>query len=356
MQGEKLQNRVTIQDIAREVDMYNATVSAVLGNKSHCYASEKTKTMIREKAREMGYRPNLLARSLKNGRTHTIGLVSSAIQNEINANEVVCLTNGLLAYGYTTQVIYDRGETILRKKACETLIDHGCDAIVIYGHLFEEELPVIRRFPAPVYHIDMTAEHLLPGRTIYVNYKTGIMEAMECLNALGHENFYFIGGRWTGIQQDPRYRLFCNYCRKTGVSDPENRMLLTRSFKELNADQIENIIEHHPDVTAFIATNDIWALRVMQILHETGRKVPDDFSVVGFDNITASEVCIPSLSSIRQPVKEAAEEVIKMLMNELEGKNFPVQNEVPCRLVKRDSIGKARTHQLKFTIKGKKQK
>ena len=182
------------------------------------------------------------------------------------------------------------------------------------------------------------------------------MEAVECLNALGHENFYFIGGRWTGIQQDPRYRLFCNYCRKTGVSDPENRMLLTRSFKELNADQIENIIEHHPDVTAFIATNDIWALRVMQILRETGRKVPDDFSVVGFDNITASEVCIPSLSSIRQPVKEAAEEVIKMLMNELEGKNFPVQNEVPCRLVKRDSIGKARTHQLKFTIKGKKQK
>ena len=65
MQGEKLQNRVTIQDIAREVDMSIATVSAVLGNKSHCYASEKTKTMIREKAREMGYRPNLLARSLK---------------------------------------------------------------------------------------------------------------------------------------------------------------------------------------------------------------------------------------------------------------------------------------------------
>ena len=54
MQGEKLQNRVTIQDIAREVDMSIATVSAVLGNKSHCYASEKTKTMIREKAREMG--------------------------------------------------------------------------------------------------------------------------------------------------------------------------------------------------------------------------------------------------------------------------------------------------------------
>ena len=53
MQGEKLQNRVTIQDIAREVDMSIATVSAVLGNKSHCYASEKTKTMIREKAREM---------------------------------------------------------------------------------------------------------------------------------------------------------------------------------------------------------------------------------------------------------------------------------------------------------------
>ncbi len=356
MQGDKLQNRVTIQDIAREVDMSIATVSAVLGNKSHCYASEKTKARIREKAREMGYRPNLLARSLKNGRTHTIGLVSSAIQNEISAHEVVYLTNGLLEHGYTTQVIYDRGETVLRKKACETLIDHGCDAIVIYGHLSGEELSVLKCFPVPVFHINTASECLLPGRTVFINYETGITEAMECLSALGHKSFYFIGGKWSSIRQDPRYRVFCSHCKRNGLSEPEKRMLLASSFRELDTEQIHEIIKLHPDVTAFIATNDILAMRAIRALYESGWKVPEDFSVVGFDNITASEVCIPSLSSIRQPVKEAAEEVIKLLMNELEGKKFPVQNEIPCRLIKRDSIGKARAHHLNFTIKEGKQK
>ena len=351
-----MQNRVTIQDIAREVNMSIATVSAVLGNKPHCYASEKTKVMIREKAREMGYRPNLLARCLKNGRSHTIGLISSAIQNEICANEVVCLTNGLLKYGYTTQVIYDRGERTLREKACETLIDHGCDAIVIYGHLREEELNLFQRFPVPVFHINTAKELLLPGRTVFVNYESGVQEAIRCLNALGHEHFYFIGRKWDGIQSDARYQVFFRCCLEKGIADPESRMLLTPSFQDLNGTRIRAILEQYPETTAFLASNDIWAMRIIQILCEAGKNVPDDFSIIGFDDISASEVCVPSLSSIRQPVEEVAGEVIKMLVNELEGKHLPVRNEVPCRLMKRGSVGKVRTHDVAWIKKEKKEK
>ncbi len=348
MQGEKLQNRVTIQDISREVDMSIATVSAVLGNKSHCYASEKTKTMIREKAREMGYRPNLLARSLKNGRTHIIGLICSSIQNEISSNEVVYLTNGLLEYGYTTQIIYYRGEERLRKQAFETLADHGCDAIVISGHLYDKEQDMISMLPMPVFHISTIKKDLLPGRTIYMNYEAGVRRALEELCRLGHRSFFFIGESWNRIQNDSRYRVFCNFCVENEISDPINRMLLMNHFNDLDMTQIKNMLMQYPDLTAFVATNDICAMKIIQVLHAMGQDVPHDFSIIGFDDITAAQLYIPSLSSIRQPVAEVAEETIKLIMNELEGKQLNVRREINCQFQKRQSIGKARSHHIKF--------
>lgn len=348
-----LKNRVTIQDVAKAVNMSPAMVSTVLGNKPYCCASEKTRALIQKKAKEMGYRPNLLARSLKNGKSHTIGLVCAAIQNEISANEVVSLTNGLLPYGYTTQVIYDRGEIRLRKKACETLLDHGCDAIVISGLLYEEEQDFIRDFPIPVFLITNRLPLYLPERTVFLNFEVGMTEAISALHTLGHRSIQFLSGRWNDIRQDSRYATFFSYHKKIGMEHPEDHIFLLDDFSGLTKDYLLRILEKYPETSAFIASNDIWAMKTIQILHDLSLHVPQDISVIGFDDIDAAAVYTPALSSIRQPVSEAAQEIIKMILAELEGKESSPQKEIPCHLIRRESIAEAAGKQAKTKMKRK---
>ena len=102
--------RVTMQDIADAVHMSRASVSAVLGNKPHCFVSEKNRAQILQTAARMGYTPNLLARGLRNGRTNMIGLLCTSLQSEIHQQETVMLTDLLLKHGYSSNIVYYKGE------------------------------------------------------------------------------------------------------------------------------------------------------------------------------------------------------------------------------------------------------
>lgn len=331
-------HRVTIPDVARHVGMSVSMVSSVLGHKSYCCASAATRTRIESVARELGYRPNLLARGLKNGRSRVIGFVCDSVHHEVSAQEIVYLTDALLPLDYQVQVIYSRGEERLRQQACDRLVDTGCDAIIVSGNISQMSL----RAHVPVFLINGDQAGRDFDRSIFVDYQAGIEEALTCLRALGHEHIVLAASYWSSFPGDQRKLAFDAFLRRNGVSDVSERTLIFQKYSEISPQRLQIFLEQHSSCTGFICTNDLVAMRLIQAFAKLDMSVPQDLSVIGFDDNLAADFFVPSLSSIRQPTEKVISEVVKLVINALEGREQPVERVVPCFLVRRDSIGEAR--------------
>lgn len=277
--------RVTISDVARHVGMSVSMVSSVLGRKSYCCASAATRSRIESAARELGYRPNLLARGLKSGRSRIIGFVCDSVHNEVSAREIVYLTDSLLPLDYQVQVIYSRGEEELRQQACDRLTDTGCDAIIVSGNFSRINL----RTHVPVFLIngDMVGKGL--DRSIFVDYQAGVEEALTCLCEHGHKHIVLVAYYWSSFPGDQRKLAFDAFLRRNGISDAAARTLIFQDYSEITPQRMLDFLQQYPSCTAFICTNDLVAMRLIQALAKLGMSVPDDFSVIGFDDILAAD-------------------------------------------------------------------
>ncbi len=335
-----MRERITVNDIAMKLGMSRATVSSVLGDKVYCCASEKTKKLVREAAREMGYTPNFLARDLKSGRTRIIGLVSDSMQNEVSSREMVTLSNLLVERGYHVFVSYSKGESELRWNICQDLVARGCEALVvsIAGDAREQELPAL---PAPVIlirrYFDVAWEH-----QIVYDYSSGMESMFGHLKELGHRNIYFFGKKsGQNKSRDQRYTVFSNLLE-------ESRIMEFPALRDITTESVRGFFREYPDCTAVICFNDLIAMRLIQSCAELGVQVPRDLSVVGFDDIGAAEFFVPSLSTVHHPGVTGATEAFQLLMNLLEGEKNPVKTMIKTEYIKRKSVDKPRTKTFKI--------
>lgn len=336
--------RVTIQDIANHVGMSIGMVSSVLGRKSYCTASDSTRELIESAADELGYRPNLLARSLKDGRSHIVGFICESAQNEVSSQQIVYLTNALLPYGYQVQVIYSRGEPKLRKLAYNRFVDSGCDAVIISGGFSKLDFPVL----VPTVGISNSADSESLDNVVFIDYRTGVIEALDHLRDSGHQNIFLAAMYWSTFFTDQRKLAFDEYMQKLepAAENIADRTLIFQKFEEITGQNISRFLEQHPDCTAFLCTNDLVAMKIIQALSEISLSVPEDFSVIGFDDIITADFFIPRLSSIRKPGEKIMEEAVKLLINKLENKNHSIKKSVPCHLIKRDSVAAAKKKEV----------
>lgn len=340
-----MQRRVTMKDIAEKVRMSRATVSAVLGNKTHCYASEKTKALIRETAMGMGYSPNPLARGLKGGRTHTIGLIESSLQNEVRRQEVVNFTNLLDERNYRLYVAYFKGEERLLQIACDDLLSRGCDALIISGKLTEKMYRMIEDIKDPVIVISPSPESLTREGELFFDHSCGTREAIEHLIALNHRHIRMIGREWGEFNTDLRPVTFLEVMKRHGLRAGD-RIHVLEEETDLTADFMKGFLRKNPDCTAIFCTNDFLAMRTIQACSKLGLRVPEDMSVIGFDDISASDCYTPPLTTVQQPNMEGAKAGIQLLMNLLENENKPVCRHLLSRLVIRETTAAPRRRPL----------
>jgi len=343
-----MNKRVTMSDVAKRTKMSRATVSAVLGNKEHCFASEKTKILIRDTASEMGYIPNLLARGLKNGRTFTIGLIESSIQNEVKQQEVVHFTNLLGERGYRLYVSYYKGEERLLRQACEDLLSRGCDALIISGRCEPADYQIVNKITNRAIFITNNLLENERERTISSDYGVGIMEAGEYLhNTLGHRDIRMLGIYWNTFFQDSRVLAFQEMLKRFDMPI-DNAIQAVAQLTEITPAFMKRFFKDFPDCTAIICSNDLVAMKVVQSCAKLEIAVPKDISVIGFDDIIASTCFVPSLTTIRHPLEGIASETFKLLMNMLENSNSLVCHRLPARLVIRESCDAPRNKDIKL--------
>lgn len=289
---------------------------------------------------EVGYLPNTQARALVSGRSHMLGLIVSEITNPFFPELVQEFENLAVAQGYEVLIgstNYDpaRTESLIRRMS-----QRNVDGVAVMTFGVEEELVqklVEREFPL----VFVDAGPDLPNiRVLKVNYTEGVRQAVQHLAALGHRNIAFISGPLSQRSPLTRREAFLKAMAELGLKVPPEHIVEGNHTMESGISSMEKLIELEELPTAVFCSNDMTAIGALHSLYRTTHRVPEDVSVVGFDDIHLAQFVLPPLTTVQMSCKDLASAAVEALRAGIEP-NHPKakQNEwqISTRLVVRQS-------------------
>lgn len=309
-----MSNKITIHDIARELNLTTATVSRALND--HPRISTETKKLVQEKAQQLKYRRNRLASSLRSGKSHTIGVIIPSAQMNFFGSVVHGIENIASKNGYSIILYQSEETTSIEKKAIETFLSARVDGILAsiaketidFAHYVE-----LKKRKIPLVFFDRTNDDLEIPAVVINDYKGAFM-ATEHLLARGYKKIAHVAG--------PQHlKIFQE--RLNGYKDAlkANNVEFEKQFVYIGDLSIESGkkaidyffgLDKPPD--AVFAVEDFSALGLIKGLKDRKVKIPGDFGVIGFANESFDEHITPSLSSIDQQTVQMGKDAFLLLM------------------------------------------
>ena len=337
-------HRTTLKDVAEKLGLSTATVSLVInGAKAAEAIPRETKERVLAAARELDYRPNTLARSLRNNRSYTIGVLVPEVSHDYAAGIVGGVENYLQKEGYLYLVASHRFRRDLRDKYLNLLLDRQVEGFVLINTALEE--PLSR--PAVA-----VAEHQpLPGIAgIVIDNDRAAYLALEHLASLGHRRIAFFKGHPGSGDTELRWRAIHQAAASLGLEvRPELCVQLSGQPGEIfTAEEAydeghlfgRKLLARGEPFSALFAFNDIAAIGAMRAFFDAGLRIPEDVSVVGFDDIHGAAYQNPSLTTVRQPLPEMGEIAARLLLETLAGKTKGIARlMIEPQLIVRGSTG-----------------
>lgn len=325
--------RPTIYDVARLAGVSTATVSRALNGAGQI--APTTRATIEAAVEQLGYRPNTIARSLVTKSTQTIALLLPDITNPFYAALVSGVQEYALGHDYTMLLCTTEGDAQREEQYLSLLRAKQVDGALVDGLLLPPER--IARFVKdgfPIVCLDRDVEsNSVP--LVQVNNRLGGRLATEHLLALGHRRIAHVtGARELRISEE---RL-AGY--QTGLVDLFDEQLVAEGKfnEESGYAAMLGLLERRPDLTAVFAANDLSAIGVLSAIAESGRRVPGDISVIGFDDLRLSAFTSPPLTTIKQPAAEIARLATELLIGLTRGEQpAQVRHLLEPTLVVRES-------------------
>lgn len=336
-----MKTKMRIKDVASEAGVSTATVSHVVNNTR--FVSDETREKVLRAIERCDYYPNAHARSLASGRSSTLGLLISDISNPFFPELVKSIEMVAFEKGYEvilSNTDYNEERTlnnvrrfIERKVAGVALMTSELDPGLI-RELARQHVPVV--------FLDIGSPGVCMSN-IVVDYETGIGEAISHLVWLGHRKIAYIGGPNRLRSAAKRLEAFRD---SIAYHLPESLPLdiYESDFRLEGGRRVaREMLGSTTLPTAIIAANDMMALGVMQELRERGLHVPDDISIVGFDDIAFTSLCHPQLTTVRLPRTELGRKAVEALMAIIEHpERQGVEINIPTYFVLRDSTAPPR--------------
>ena len=326
---------VSLKSLAEHLGLSQAAVSLVINRAPGAKSiPHHTQELIRKAARELNYRPNHLARSLRQQRSYTIGVVVPEISEGYAALVMSGIEDHLLQEGYFYFVVSHRHRDELIEEYPLLLQQRAVEGLIAV------DTPVTGAAQVPL--VAVSGHRDVPGVTnIVLDHPRAAALAMEHLTKLGHQKMAFIKGQAFSSDTAIRWDSVCTAAERLGV--PMKDCLVGQlegesSSPELGYQVTRKIIASGEPFTALFAFNDISAIGAIQALREAGHRVPQDVSVVGFDDIQSAAFQNPALTTVRQPLREmgllAASTLLRRIAAPPEAvypKEIVVQPELICR-------------------------
>lgn len=332
MTGRKPKRRPSMYDVAALAGVSHQTVSRVLNN--HPSIRESTRERVLQAINEVNYTPNSIARALATNRSHRIGaLVDTPVHYGPNST-LRGFEEAARAVGYTVDAITVSGSSQQTAEAgVEHLLAHGVEALCVIAPRISSEESVraaIREVPVVV----VTAEAVAGRLTAAVDQRAGARLVVEHLVALGHREIRHLAGPRDWLDARAREAEWRAVLTAAGlpVREPvEGDWTADFGFRYASESaEIEG-------ATAIFAANDQMALGILHGLHARGLRVPDDISLVGYDDIPESRHFLPPLTTVRQDFHALGALSVTLLVAALRGDQAPRSAMIPPELVIRES-------------------
>ncbi len=305
---------ISLRVLADYLGLSPATVSLVM-NRSPVANSipQETKDRIFQAARKLNYRPNFVARSLRKQRSFTIGVIVPEVSEGYAALVMSGIEDHLLHAGYFYFVVSHRHRPDLIDEYPKLLLGRAVEGLIAV------DTPCHQGLPIPV--VAVSGHHDVEGVTnIVLNHQRAANLALEHLFQLGHRRIAFIKGQEFSSDTEVRWNAICQAARRLGLAtDPKLTVQLEGDLPspELGYNVSQKLLAAGEPFTALFAFNDISAIGAIRALRDAGRRIPDDVSVVGFDDIQSAAFQNPGLTTVRQPLRKmgelAAETVLRRI-------------------------------------------
>jgi LacI family transcriptional regulator, galactose operon repressor len=304
--------RPTIYDVARLAGVSTATVSRALNGTGQI--APATRAAIDAAVQQLGYHPNTAARSLVTRSTQTIALLLPDITNPFYAALMSGIQEQALEAGHTMLLCTTEGDAEREEQYLSLLRAKQVDGVLVDGLVLPpERIARFTRDGLPIVcldrDIDSTAVPL-----VQVDNRLGARMATEHLVSLGHTRIAHVAGApELGISEE-RTQGYRDALSAAGI-EPDPELVAVGSFLEEGGYEAMRSLLEATDVSAVFAANDLSAIGVMSAIAESGRSVPGDVSVVGFDDVRLSRFTIPALTTVHQPAIEIARLATQLLLD-----------------------------------------
>ena len=338
---EPSQQKVNLRELADHLGLSVATVSLVM-NRSPAAKSipHHTQARVRAAARELNYRPNVMARMLRQQRSFTIGVIVPEISEGYAALVLSGIEDHLLQEGYFYFVVSHRHRNDLIEEYPRLLQQRAVEGLILVDTLCQSGITV------PI--VSVSGHKHLPGVTnISLNHSKAARLALDHLKNLGHRKIAFIKGQAFSSDTEIRWKAMRAAAQELAISVDDMLTVQLDSESptpEPGYEMVCKLLRAAPPFTALFAFNDISALGAIRALREAGKRVPEDVSVIGFDDIQSAAFQNPGLTTIRQPLREmgmiAAETLVRRISSP-KNSQYPKSIVVEPELIVRGSTALA---------------
>jgi LacI family transcriptional regulator len=308
-------NMSTIKDVARQAGVSITTVSHVINETR--FVSEKLTQKVYDAMSDLNYRPNIIARSLRSGRTKTIGLVIPDISNPYFADFSRRIEDKGYEYGYNV-ILCNTDENLAKEERyVDGLISKQVDGLIFFSSGVNKSFKDNpNKGDIPIVVTDRESEGIASDVVLIDNYQGGY-EATSYLISIGHRRIACISGPSMVRPSAQRVDGYLKALDEAGIPF-DDALLRMGDFRYYGGEEQMKIIMKLPEPpTAVFACNDMMALGAIRTIREAGCSVPDDYSIVGFDNTPLSKYVSPQLTTISQPVKEMADLAVELLIEKI---------------------------------------
>ncbi|TLS37860.1 LacI family DNA-binding transcriptional regulator [Pseudalkalibacillus caeni] len=334
---------VTIKDVAKLANVAPSTVSRVIANNPRI--SEETKRRVREAMDYLGYHPNFNARSLANKSTQAIGVImpSSAdkvFQNPFFPEVIRGISTKAHEKGYSLYLSTGATEEEMFEGVVGMVQGRRVDGIVLLYSRVEDKIMSYlqkQKFPFAVvgkpYKNSESITHVDND-----NFKAA-KEVTEYLISLGHRNIAFVGGSQELVVTVDRLTGYEKAIRNAGISFHDEYVFQEEFLKEGGHEAVLELLSLKKPPTALVVSDDLMALGIMSKLDEMGLSVPDDISVISFNNVMLSEYARPPLSSVDINIFKLGYEAVDCLLDLISNPGIsPRRVTVPYKIIKRQTV------------------
>ena len=333
--------KISIKTIAKLAGCSTATVSNVLNNKG--MFSQKTRSRVLEIVKKNNYTRNAIGRNLRTGKTETVGITFYRPNADIFRHEFYLGMMGALE-----RTMAENNYEIILSEYTDTMVERGelppflakgkADGMIALGGFPQHSIELFAHSQHPVVMLDTYAKNV---DCVITDGKTAVENAMKRLSELGHKRAFFFGFGLPDYNTDMRIQGFLSGVEKYGFDAQHSK--ICRNFVDTDGavKEFQNIINGSARPSVIVSANDKVAVELLSAAKEMGVRVPEDISILGFDDTPISRLTSPKLSTIRTDIENMGRRGALLMLRRLADKDAKpvVEISVP-QLIMRDSVAR----------------